>query len=126
MAEQVAGDTSASTSVKEEPAKAARNERTTREEPAKAVRAEKKEPVKQSARQKSTGSSLQQRLRNSTFGRFLYESYYELRHKVTWPTFEEARNMAVMVILLSAVVAAILFVVDFGLYHLFLLISGGK
>jgi preprotein translocase SecE subunit len=65
------------------------------------------------------------RFRNSRVGRFVFDAYYELRHKVTWPTFEEARNMTIIVIVLSAIIGAALALVDFGLYHLFLLISGG-
>ena len=66
------------------------------------------------------------RFRNSRVGRFVFDAYYELRHKVTWPTFEEARNMTLIVIVLSAIIGGALALVDFGLYHLFLLISGGK
>jgi len=66
------------------------------------------------------------RFRNSRIGRFVFESYYELRHKVTWPTFEEARNMTVIVIVLSGIIGLALFAIDSGLYSLFLLISGGK
>src|SRR5690348_7131268 len=32
------------------------------------------------------------RWRNNAAGRFIYDAYYELRHKVTWPTLKEARN----------------------------------
>ena len=66
------------------------------------------------------------RFRNSRIGRFVFEAYYELRHKVTWPTFEEARNMTVIVIVLSGIIGLALFAVDSGLYQLFILISGGK
>ncbi|GAC1620563.1 MAG: hypothetical protein NVS4B11_12820 [Ktedonobacteraceae bacterium] len=66
------------------------------------------------------------RFRNSRVGRFVFDSYYELRHKVTWPTFEEARNMTFIVIALSVVIGLALYAVDSGLYYLFLLISGGK
>jgi preprotein translocase subunit SecE len=66
------------------------------------------------------------RFRNSRVGRFVFEAYYELRHKVTWPTFEEARNMTLIVIVLSAIIGLALFAVDSGLYQLFILISGGK
>jgi preprotein translocase subunit SecE len=66
------------------------------------------------------------RFRNSRVGRFIFEAYYELRHKVTWPTFEEARNMTIIVIVLSAVIGLVLFAIDSGLTQLFLLISGGK
>jgi preprotein translocase SecE subunit len=62
------------------------------------------------------------KVRNSKPGRFLTEAYQELRYKVTWPTFIEARNMTIAVILLSAVVGAILVLADFGLDKLYLLI----
>lgn len=65
-----------------------------------------------------------QRLRNGRVGRFVTEAYYELRHKVTWPTFEEARNMTIVVIIISVVIGGILGLVDYGLYSLFLYISG--
>jgi preprotein translocase SecE subunit len=77
------------------------------------------------ARRETKGSSpLMNWLRNNRVGRFALESYYELRHKVTWPTFEEARNMTFVVIGLSAAVAAVLGLADYGLTQLFLLISG--
>ena len=66
------------------------------------------------------------RFRNSRVGRFIFEAYYELRHKVTWPTFEEARNMTIIVIVLSAIIGLALFAVDSGLTQLFFLVSGGK
>jgi preprotein translocase SecE subunit len=72
---------------------------------------------------KSKPSALQ-RFRNGRIGRFMSEAYYELRHKVTWPTFEEARNMTVVVVVISVVIGAILGLVDYGLYNLFLVISG--
>lgn len=50
--------------------------------------------------------------------KFLYESYYELRYKVTWPDSREAWYMAIVVIAMSLVVAAILGAADFGLNHL--------
>ncbi len=66
------------------------------------------------------------RFRNSRIGRFVFEAYYELRHKVTWPTFEEARNMTIIVIVLSAIIGGAIALLDYGLYYLFILISGGK
>lgn len=71
-------------------------------------------------------SSILARLRRTKVGRFIYDSYYELRYKVTWPTFQEARNMTIAVVILCAVLGAILSLVDFGLYRLFFLIIGGK
>jgi preprotein translocase SecE subunit len=46
--------------------------------------------------------------------RFMAESYLELR-KVTWPTMNEAWNMTLIVIAMSAIVAVILGVADAGL-----------
>jgi preprotein translocase SecE subunit len=56
--------------------------------------------------------------------RFVREAYRELRYKVTWPTFLEARNMTIAVILLSLVVGLVLGLVDAGLFQLFQLITG--
>jgi len=66
------------------------------------------------------------RFRNSRVGRFIFEAYYELRYKVTWPTFLEARNMTIAVIVLSVVIGGILALTDFGLFKLFVLITGAK
>ena len=62
------------------------------------------------------------RLRSNHIVRFLLESYYERRYKVTWPTVEEARNMTVVVILLSVAVGLILGLADLALSQLYLLI----
>ena len=64
------------------------------------------------------------RLRNRSAVKFVLEAYRELRYKVTWPTFQEARNMTIIVILLSAAVSLVLFLADIGLFRLFQLISG--
>ena len=66
------------------------------------------------------------RLRNNRAVAFLLESYHELRYKVTWPTFQEARAMTIIVISLSAAVSAFLTWEDTGLFKLFQLITGGK
>jgi len=76
-----------------------------------------KQENKQFKRETTKGSpSAIQRLRNGRVGRFITEAYYELRHKVTWPTFEEARNMTFVVIVISVVIGGILGLVDYGLY----------
>ena len=92
---------------------------TRRREPTKQ---ESKGPVRRDA--KGSTTTLAKRLRGNRIGRFLYEAYYELRYKVTWPTFHEARNMTAVVIGLSAVIGIILAAADFGLHRLFLLIIG--
>jgi preprotein translocase subunit SecE len=89
-----------------------------------APREERKEQPKQVRRDTKSSPGMIQRLRNRRVGRFITEAYYELRHKVTWPTFEEARNMTIVVIIISVVIGAILGLVDYGLYNLFLYISG--
>lgn len=88
--------------------------------------AERKEPVKQESKPRTStkGPTMMERVRANRFGRFVLEAYYELRHKVTWPTFEEARNMTIVVIGLSAVIGALLGLADLGLTQLFFLISG--
>jgi len=113
-------------------------------EAAKARSSEKEQPVKSSkpvvrddrkeqvtkqenrpVRREAKGpSSWETRLRTSRFGRFVLDAYYELRHKVTWPTFEEARNMTFVVIVLSVVIGGLLSLADAGLQQLFYLISG--
>ncbi len=91
-----------------------------------ALRNEPKKERPVQARREIKEPSWLARFRNSRIGRFVFDSYYELRHKVTWPTFEEARNMTIIVIVLSGIIGLVLFAVDSGLYNLFLLISGGK
>jgi len=74
-------------------------------------------------REDKAPSAIMVRLRSYRVVRFLLESYYELRHKVTWPTFREARNMTIVVVLLSAAVGLILGLADLGLGQLYLLIT---
>lgn len=40
------------------------------------------------------------------------ESYDELVHKVTWPTYKELANSAVLVLTASIIIALIVFVMD--------------
>lgn len=90
----------------------------------KPVTRERKVQESKPVRRGANKPSLFMRMRSNRFARFVLDSYYELRHKVTWPTFIEARNMTVIVILLSAAVGAVLALVDYGLYQVFRLISG--
>jgi preprotein translocase SecE subunit len=73
-------------------------------------------------------SKWQIRLRSNRYVRFILDAYYELRHKVTWPTFHEARNMTFVVLLLSAAIGIFLGVIDYGLQNLYILLVhlGGK
>jgi preprotein translocase SecE subunit len=80
-------------------------------------------PVRRENRSQSKGpSDWQVRLRSNRSIRFVLDAYYELRHKVTWPSFNEARNMTIAVLLLSAAVGALLGLADFGLQHLYVLL----
>lgn len=105
----------------------ARDER--KEQPIKSNKATVKQPAKQEAKpvkREVKGPTLEARIRANRYGRFVIEAYYELRHKVTWPTFEEARNMTFVVIGLSVAIGAVLAAADFGLQQLFLLITGAR
>jgi preprotein translocase SecE subunit len=80
-------------------------------------------PVRRETKSQSKGpSDWQVRLRSNRSIRFVLDAYYELRHKVTWPSFNEARNMTIAVLLLSAAVGALLGLADFGLQHLYVLL----
>lgn len=111
---------SASQSETEEP-KA--HERETARAKATTRNARQSKPVRREAKQvapaKKTGG-----FRNWRSVRFVRESYHELRYKVTWPTFPEARNMTVIVIVLSTAIGLLLGLVDAGLFQLFKLITG--
>jgi preprotein translocase SecE subunit len=94
-----------------------------------ATREERKGQPKQESksmhRETSSTVTLMVRLRRTRWGRFILDAYYELRHKVTWPTFLEARNMTIAVILMSVAIGAILAAADFGLQDLFTWIVSG-
>jgi len=86
-------------------------------------------PVRRESKSQSKGpSDWQIRLRGNRYIRFILDAYYELRYKVTWPSFSEARTMTIVVILLSLAVGALLWIADLGLLQLFVLLShiGGK
>jgi preprotein translocase SecE subunit len=87
-------------------------------------RRDSKEQERKQSQSRKGPSATATRLRNNRLIRFVLEAYYELRHKVTWPTFEEARNMTIVVILLSAAVGIVLGAADLGLFQIFRLISG--
>lgn len=45
---------------------------------------------------------------------FIKESYQEMTHKVTWPTWGELQNSAVLVLVASAIISLIIFAMDKG------------
>jgi preprotein translocase SecE subunit len=81
-------------------------------------------PVRRETKQASATQRRSRKIRNYRIVRFVLEAYHELRYKVTWPTFQEARTMTIIVIALSAVISVILGIADLGLTKLFLFISG--
>jgi preprotein translocase SecE subunit len=108
----------------------ARSEEKEQSKNTKAVTRERGErKARESKAVRSSGSSKQSttstRFRNNRIVRFVREAYYELRYKVTWPTFQEARNMTFVVIGLSAAIGLLLGLADLGLFQLFRLITGG-
>ncbi len=121
-------------SEQDKPAKAVapeREERKAQDKPAKAVAPEREErkvqeskPVRRETKSQSKGpADWQIRLRTNRYIRFILDAYYELRHKVTWPSFSEARTMTIVVILLSGAVGLVLWVVDLGLQYLYFLLT---
>jgi preprotein translocase subunit SecE len=44
---------------------------------------------------------------------YLKETYDELVHKVSWPTYSELTNSAVVVLYASLLIAVVVFVMDF-------------
>ena len=44
---------------------------------------------------------------------YVKESYNELMHKVTWPTWKELQSSAIIVMVASIIIALVIFVMDF-------------
>jgi preprotein translocase subunit SecE len=49
----------------------------------------------------------------SKVSNYVKESYDELMHKVSWPTFKELQNSAVVVAVAALILALIVFLMDF-------------
>jgi preprotein translocase subunit SecE len=45
-------------------------------------------------------------------GNYIKDSFDELLHKVTWPTWEELQNSSVVVAIASLIIALIIFAMD--------------
>ena len=46
------------------------------------------------------------------------ESFVELTKKTTWPTWEKLQSSAILVLVATVILAALLWVVDFAFQHL--------
>jgi preprotein translocase SecE subunit len=83
------------------------------------VRGSEKVQSRSTRRETKQSPTFWARFRHYKPVRFVREAYQELRYKVTWPTFPEARNMTFVVIALSAAIALLLWIADLGLGELF-------
>ena len=52
------------------------------------------------------------------FINYLKESYTELTQKVTWPSWEKLQNSALLVLVATIILAAVIWVIDFAFQHL--------
>ena len=52
------------------------------------------------------------------FINYLKESYTELTKKVTWPTWNKLQSSAILVLVSTLILAAVVFVMDFAFQHL--------
>ena len=49
---------------------------------------------------------------------YLKESFTELTKKVTWPSWEKLQNSALLVLVTTIILAAVVWVIDFAFQHL--------
>ena len=49
---------------------------------------------------------------------YFQEAFKELIHKVSWPTWSELQNSAIVVMIASLIIALIIFVMDYGFQNL--------
>ncbi len=49
---------------------------------------------------------------------YFQEAFNELIHKVSWPTWSELQNSAVVVMIASLIIALIIFVMDYSFQNL--------
>lgn len=54
----------------------------------------------------------------SKVGTYIRESYKELTHKVTWPTWAQLQNSALIVMLVTLILALIVLVMDLAFKNL--------
>ena len=52
------------------------------------------------------------------FINYCKESFVELTKKTTWPTWEKLQSSAILVLVTTVILAALLWVVDFAFQHL--------
>ena len=52
------------------------------------------------------------------FINYIKESWIELTQKVTWPTWEKLQSSAVLVLVTTVILAAVIWVIDFTFQHM--------
>ena len=50
---------------------------------------------------------------------YLQETYNELIHKVSWPSWADLQSSSVVVMVASLIIALVVFVMDFGFQNVF-------
>lgn len=50
----------------------------------------------------------------SKISAYIKESYTELVHKVSWPTWEELQSSVIVVMVTTVIITLLIFVMDFG------------
>jgi len=50
---------------------------------------------------------------------YLQETYNELVHKVSWPSWADLQSSSVVVMIASLIIALVVFVMDFGFQNVF-------
>ena len=55
---------------------------------------------------------------------YFEEAYNELVHKVSWPTWKELQNSAIIVMVASIIIAFIIFLIDFSFRNIMEFIYG--
>ncbi len=53
---------------------------------------------------------------------YLQEAYNELIHKVTWPTWKELQNSAIVVMVATVIIAMVIFLMDISFQNVLRLI----
>jgi preprotein translocase subunit SecE len=56
------------------------------------------------------------------FIQYLKESFTELTKKTSWPSWDKLQSSAILVMVTTVLLAAVLFVIDFAFQHLMTLI----
>ena len=55
---------------------------------------------------------------------YIQEAYDELVHKVTWPTWKELQNSALVVMVASFIISLVIFIMDFSFENIMNFIYG--